>query len=683
MQNPPPIHIPINENPELKSFQQALQDRDFKKIQALLLQDKKLFYIKDQDGAFPIIKAIDDDDQELATCLLSVGNYKYLRDPNYNSFAHLALSKNKKKVFKAIININPSLLIEKNNDDMIPILEILKKDDEELFDFIAENHTGFLFVKDRQNLPLSEYARIFNKPKFFAKILKKYHLVAQLVAQQQSNFEIPFNDSFVAEVKADFFKNVIDLIDSHELKQILTSQINSRDSILDLIIFHNRRDLLDEVLKKCPDIIAYCENISLMGLSHDNKIRKQNSLTNSAIDMVFKNKFGDDYITATNQKLLTNFFDAASILLLTNNVDDFSSFYLNVLSRYSRFNESSKFKSLETNEYPHIFDDINEFFKKPDGHHIKLPNENKLIISPSNIEDHDSFFLFNLDKNDHLTSVTYCDGHIVDRCQKIDKELNQIYGATTYSFKTAIKDYKPFIQNFLDLNKSTNNFDEFYKRGVLFPSNAEVAEKKLSVPIKSQIRGNCSIKSTNILAQFIAEQLSLQPVVYEEDDDGKLTCNSKRKFKEYKELIMYHSLDSLSLMVEDLKKKENRSELEKFILKHSNEVLKISHLYQIQKIQRIRDNDALLESRRRAMDIEDDDLSGRSSPFSDGGGFCDYWGASPAPNPTTTSASPAPNPTTTSASPAPNPTTTSASPPPNPNNNRVAFEKQKVASPPL
>ncbi|MFM7703236.1 MAG: hypothetical protein ACKO6C_07275, partial [Alphaproteobacteria bacterium] len=305
-----------------------------------------------------INNAIDNDDPELAKCLLSVHNYKYLRDPNYNSFAHLALSKNKKEVFKAIININPSLLIEKNNYENMPILEILKKDDEELFNFIAENHTGFLFVKDRQNNPLSEYARKFNKPEFFAKILKKYHLVAQLVAQQQSNFEIPFNDSFVAEVKADFFKNVIDLIDSHELKQILTSQINSRDSILDLIIFHNRRDLLDEVLKKCPDIIEYCENISLMGLSHDNKIRKQNSLTNSAIDMVFKNKFGPDYITDTNQKLLTNFFDAASILLLTNNVDDSSDFYLNVLSRYSRFNESNKFKSLETNEYPHIFVDI-------------------------------------------------------------------------------------------------------------------------------------------------------------------------------------------------------------------------------------------------------------------------------------------------------------------------------------
>ncbi|MFM8186834.1 MAG: hypothetical protein ACKN9I_07925, partial [Alphaproteobacteria bacterium] len=162
------------------------------------------------------------------------------------------------------------------------------------------------------------------------------------------------------------------------------------------------------------------------------------------------------------------------------------------------------------------------------------------------------------------------------------------------------------------------------------------------------------------------------PVVYEEDDDVKLTCNSKRKFKEYKELLMYHSLDSLLLMVEDLEKKKDRSKIEEFILKHSKEVLKISDFSQIQKIKRIRNNDALLESRREAMD--QDDLSPTSS-FDYEVGFCDFWGessASPPPkNPTTTSASPAPNPITTSASPAPN--TTTAEPP---------LKKQRIEAPP-
>jgi len=599
MQNPPIINELIAKDPELKSFQEALKNRDFAEIQAHLGRNKKLFYTPDQNGVFPITYAIKNDDVELTKCLLSDVDYITLNDPYNNSLAHFALAYNKKEVFKALIKINPSFLIQENINGKTPILEILKKNDEELFDFIAEDYPEFLFVKDHQNWFLTDHAYTQKKPEFFAKILKKY----LLVAQRQSNFENPLDNSFVENVNADFFKNVIDLIDNDELNQILTFKTNNQFSLLDKIILKNRPDLLNLVLEKCSNILDYCDDISIMNSSLEAKNFKK--YPEFAIDIVLKKKFGLTPADEDNNKLFRDFFDASNILLLTNNDQSFSNNFLNILPIYSRLNRYRDEKLAEPNEYPKIFELVYELFKNPDLQ-IKFPNNNKLFVFSSNIQGHASFFLFNLDENNHLTSVTYCDGNKHDQRQIIDEEHDQIYGATTYQLKSPIQYYGAFMKDFLDLNKSPDNFEYFYERGgVLFPNSVEIAETKFSVPTKFQTRGNCSIKSLNILAQFIAEQISLQPVVYEKDDDGKLTCESKRNFKEYKEFLMNCSVDLLESMVENFEEKANRSKLEEFILKHSKEVLRIYDEHQIEKMQREIDRDELEKLREERVVNQD------------------------------------------------------------------------------
>lgn len=117
----------------------------------------------------------------------------------------------------------------------------------------------------------------------------------------------------------------------------------------------------------------------------------------------------------------------------------------------------------------------------------------------------------------------------------------------------------------------------------MFPDSAEIAEVKFSVPTESQKRGNCSIKSLNILAQFIAQQYVKQPVVYEKDENGKLSCETKTGFKKYKEFLVDISKDLLQSITASLETKENKSKLDEFVLKKTKEVFDIYDNHQLKK----------------------------------------------------------------------------------------------------
>ncbi|MFZ9469768.1 MAG: hypothetical protein ACO26G_01785 [Rickettsiales bacterium] len=572
--------MPNMPQPKNENFWQAMAERNYPLVNHFINSSNNLFYNCDENGVLPIVVAIQNHDSELFRSLMVNPAFYNFLDSGGNSLALIAIKNNNLAIFQHLIQVNPNLLTKENNYGEAPIFEILEKNHEEIFDFINENYPKLMFFKNRFGKSMIEKSIESKNPRFFAEILKKFPK-GQLFFGD--DFEDPSRNNFINNIDGDFFRKALSHIEKDELKKILYHTYDDDYSLLDKIMRSNRNDLLLSILEKDPNIFENYDDILVLSDAFDNKLNNQLHLL-MPIQLFFKKKFGLETIDNETTKLLKDFFDFSIVLLLINNDKDLLVIFSSFHDKHNTINQATKNFFKDDNKFYEIYNLIYDAIKIPKNEKLIQGVDGKFLIMSSDIFQHTSFFVFKFDKNNRITEVSYCDGNRVYDEQEIDRNAEQIFAATTFKLSHPIENTRDFINEFMDLNRSSDDFEAFYQRGVIFPRGVEYSYS-VSVPTKMQIRGNCTLKSLNILAQFMANQLNPNPVEYQ-FDDGKLYTYDKEQYKLHKDKINEYCYNSLGDIVEYLEEKSNKNKLEEFFLAKGKEIIDKYENKQIDKASR-------------------------------------------------------------------------------------------------
>jgi len=190
-----------------------------------------------------------------------------------------------------------------------------------------------------------------------------------------------------------------------------------------------------------------------------------------------------------------------------------------------------------------LYRDFTEIYQEitknnnPEITHIKDGKLNSMHVYDSRLTDHISYFIFHVNDENILTAISYCDGNRIDDTRKIEGSENHINGVTTYQLKIPQAFYKNFVEELVKniSNKSADDFDKKIANNTAFPEGLiDYSKTTFSIPTKKQLRGNCTLKSPNILARFLLEQKSGEKIFdFDVDVDEKKTIG--RGIEVYKE----------------------------------------------------------------------------------------------------------------------------------------------------
>ena len=252
-----------------------------------------------------------------------------------------------------------------------------------------------------------------------------------------------------------------------------------------------------------------------------------------------------------------------------------------------KFLEKAFDKITPENTFKKIYQDL---FEKVDKNEpITSTKNEEMFIFQSNLDDHSSFFIFHVNKANELTSISYCDGNLFDKKQKIKDSATHINGVTTFKLTTPIEySYEKFVKNFIEKNTQNQKIEDFYKKyseKTIAIEGAEIdyAKTTHSIPTKAQKRGNCLFKSTSLAARFISHQQSPETMDYGFDEKTKKpTGAGYDEYKKFKDGLTKNALDSI------IKIKENiSSKLDSFsgyLRKEIEDIMKIAMEYNTKKL---------------------------------------------------------------------------------------------------
>ena len=174
-----------------------------------------------------------------------------------------------------------------------------------------------------------------------------------------------------------------------------------------------------------------------------------------------------------------------------------------------------------------------------------------MYIFQSNLDDHSSFFIFHVNKANELTSISYCDGNLFDKKQKIKDSATHINGVTTFKLTTPIEySYEKFVKNFIEKNTQNQKIEDFYKKyseKTIAIEGAEIDYEKTthSIPTRAQKRGNCAIKSTSLVARFILGAIDTTMKFGFDMASQKPTGAGYDKYNEFKDGLTKKTLESI------------------------------------------------------------------------------------------------------------------------------------------
>ncbi len=205
--------------------------------------------------------------------------------------------------------------------------------------------------------------------------------------------------------------------------------------------------------------------------------------------------------------------------------------------------------------YKELFENVDE--KKP----IKFDDNDKMFIFSSHLDEHQSFFIFHVDDSDKLGSISYCDGNYIDKeLKKIEDSETHIYGITTFHLENSIEYSDQFAQDFIEKNTKNKSTDFFYKKF----KNQEIEKVKInysktthSIPTKIQKRGNCTFKSTSLLARKILEKQDSSMVFDFDEITQKPFGSGHDEYKKFKTNLIKKNLDSILKFKEKISQKSD------------------------------------------------------------------------------------------------------------------------------
>ncbi|MFZ9469915.1 MAG: hypothetical protein ACO26G_02540 [Rickettsiales bacterium] len=250
---------------------------------------------------------------------------------------------------------------------------------------------------------------------------------------------------------------------------------------------------------------------------------------------------GEDFIDEKFQKLYRahqNF----KILSFLANKDDFGSSGLKY--QFAQHLPAIKEK-FQKNPLPEIYHEL--FEKMNSDKPIDLKDGNKLFIRDSRLSGHVSYFIFHVNAQNKLTKISYCDGNKVSDQRSIVGSCTHINSITNYELANPIDFSAEFADKFIKENSQKEDFIDFYNKisaeNFKFKGLEETSISSITyeMPRQKQKRGNCAMKSANILACAI---LQLKDPSQEFRWDGrKITGAGYDNYKEFKD-----ELSKLALM---------------------------------------------------------------------------------------------------------------------------------------
>jgi ankyrin repeat protein len=216
---------------------------------------------------------------------------------------------------------------------------------------------------------------------------------------------------------------------------------------------------------------------------------------------------------------------------------------------------------------------IKEILSK-DG--FSLPQKDKFVVALNSMQDrsissnklqavylpyqgHAAFCVVEYDEQGAAQYLSYCDGILP--ISKINSDGHG-YGEVRFKVRPEIAANTPdFAQELIDVFTADSEFiaiGSHFAGDRLKPTLAKLVEcdeagqpivERLSIPTKPQNRGNCTIKSINIVLRvFLAHEPDLD-LVFEEVRDGTPTGNpggsGYELFKQYKNLVLQDCLKTM------------------------------------------------------------------------------------------------------------------------------------------
>jgi ankyrin repeat protein len=191
-----------------------------------------------------------------------------------------------------------------------------------------------------------------------------------------------------------------------------------------------------------------------------------------------------------------------------------------------------------------LYRDFTEIYQEittsinPEITYIKDDKLNSMHVYDSHLTDHISYFIFHVNDENKLTAISYCDGNRIDDVRKIEGSENHINGVTTYQLQTPQVFSKNFAEELVKniSKKSADDFDKKIANNTAFPEGLiDYSKTTFSIPTKKQLRGNCTLKSPNILARFLLEQKSGEKIFDFDVDEKKTTGRGVEVYKEFKQ----------------------------------------------------------------------------------------------------------------------------------------------------
>jgi len=164
--------------------------------------------------------------------------------------------------------------------------------------------------------------------------------------------------------------------------------------------------------------------------------------------------------------------------------------------------------------------------------------QSDFYVHSSKIDGHASYFIFEVDKQtNNLKTISYCDGNPVAKDRLIsDKQIN---GVSTFHVRNDLKFNQEYVNKFIKTNSQDQTQEQFYKE---FRTNSlnflqasvNQADKHNSIATQQSKRGNCGIKSINLLQRFLIDKTS--------DISSQ---DQKNFYKDFKKQLTLSSLDQV------------------------------------------------------------------------------------------------------------------------------------------
>lgn len=182
---------------------------------------------------------------------------------------------------------------------------------------------------------------------------------------------------------------------------------------------------------------------------------------------------------------------------------------------------------------------------------IKLLNGNNLSIKEVSYEDHAAYFIFENDQNGKALKVTYCDGNALTG---VDKN-GYVKGAISFEIDTKkVSKFKDFDiwKHYLEdafrchsseiyKDNSKNFYDIISKIAICDEKNNPIIDQQ--IPTKEQKRGNCTLKSIDIVIREVLRR-SDESMVFE-NIDGKQVGKGYEIYKNYKNFLTEEPINQL------------------------------------------------------------------------------------------------------------------------------------------